>query len=216
MIFRAQETFGVACEEVASDIRKKLKNVLEKLDSSESKKGAEGSGFFERVCQDAFKGEKIDIYPVKTYRVSDIATGPRSISQEDRFSIVVAKAREWAPLPRKDDFRTPDSHKNGGFALYDDEITHRLRSSGKEMLKTIGKKLLTGKFNLTTISFPIKCMCHLSMLHAVGSLGCVFPYYLNTAALSTDPVERMKHVMTTSIAYIYPTHMFEKPVRNYP
>jgi len=92
-------------------------------------------------------------------------------------------------------------------------LTSRLRSAGKEILKSVGRQLLNGQFNLTTISFPIKCMCPLSILHAVGSIASVQSYYLNAAALETDPVERMKLVMTCSIAFIFPMHMFEKPVR---
>ena len=96
--------------------------------------------------------------------------------------------------------------------MHDAELQSRLRSAGKEILKTVGKKILSGKFNLTTISFPIKCMCPKSILHAVGSIATVFPYYLNAAAVTTDPVERLKLVMVSSIAFIYPTHMFEKPL----
>jgi len=81
------------------------------------------------------------------------------------------------------------------------------------MLKSIGRKLLSGKFNLTTVSFPIKCMCAKSTLETIGSLQGVNPVYLNAAALTSDPIERMIFVMTAAISYFYPTHIFEKPVR---
>ena len=80
------------------------------------------------------------------------------------------------------------------------------------MLKTIGKKLITGNFNLTTVSFPIKCMCAKSTLESIGELSGVNPLFINAAALSSDPIERMIMAMTSAIAYFYPTHMFEKPV----
>jgi hypothetical protein len=35
---------------------------------------------------------------------------------------------------------------------------------------------------------------------------------MNAAALSKDPVERMKLMMTSSLAWIYCTHHFEKPL----
>ena len=76
----------------------------------------------------------------------------------------------------------------------------------------MGKKILSGKFNLTTISFPIKCMCAKSMLETQGSCAGVGPFYLTAAAMTKDPLERLKLVMTYSIAYIYPTHIFEKPL----
>lgn len=59
-----------------------------------------------------------------------------------------------------------------------------MRSAGKEILKTVGKKILTGSFNLTTISFPIKCMCSASMLQAMATISGVNPFYMNAAALS--------------------------------
>lgn len=80
------------------------------------------------------------------------------------------------------------------------------------MLKSIGKKLLSGSFNLTTVSFPIKCMCAKSTLESIGELAGVNPILINAAALSKDPIERMIMAMTASIAYFFPTHLFEKPV----
>jgi hypothetical protein len=77
----------------------------------------------------------------------------------------------------------------------DSELTSRLRSAGKEILKSVGKKILSGKFNLTTISFPIKCMCPKSMLEIMATITGVYSFYLNAAAMTNDPVERMKLVM---------------------
>ena len=81
-----------------------------------------------------------------------------------------------------------------------------MRSAGKEILKNVGKKILSGKFNLTTISFPIKCMCPKSMLEIMATITGVYSFYLTAAAHAKDPVERMKLVMACSVAYIYPTH----------
>lgn len=69
----------------------------------------------------------------------------------------------------KDDFRAADAGYYGGFDLKDAELSSRLRSAGKEILKSVGKKILSGKFNLTTISFPIKCMCPLSLLETFAT-----------------------------------------------
>jgi hypothetical protein len=80
------------------------------------------------------------------------------------------------------------------------------------MLKTIGKKLMSGSFNLTTVSFPIKCMCAKSTLESIGEVAGINPIYINAAALSQDPIERIILAITSSLAYFYPTHMFEKPL----
>ena len=39
-----------------------------------------------------------------------------------------------------------------------------------------------------------------------------FPFYLTAAAKAQDPIERMKFVVASSIAFIYPTHHFDKPL----
>ena len=67
---------------------------------------------------------------------------------------------------------------------------------------------MSGSFNLTTVSFPIKCMCAKSMLEAMATIAGVQPLYMNAAALSNDPVERFKLIMCASIAFLFPTHMF--------
>ena len=35
---------------------------------------------------------------------------------------------------------------------------------------------------------------------------------MNAAALATDPVERMKFVIVSSISYLYTAHIFDKPL----
>lgn len=58
-------------------------------------------------------------------------------------------------------------------------------------------------------------MCAKSTLESIGALQGVNPIFINAAALSRDPIERMIFVMTAAISYFYPTHIFEKPVRAY-
>lgn len=50
------------------------------------------------------------------------------------------------------------------------------------------------------------------MLEVMATICGVAPFYLTAAAFAKDPIERMKFVMCYSIAYIHPTHIFEKPV----
>ena len=35
---------------------------------------------------------------------------------------------------------------------------------------------------------------------------------MNVAAQTKDPVERMKHVMVTSLSFVHPCHIFDKPL----
>lgn len=55
-------------------------------------------------------------------------------------------------------------------------------------------------------------MQHQTILQIVASVAMVHPHYLNAAGYATDPIERMKYIITDSIAFIYPTHHFDKPL----
>lgn len=69
-----------------------------------------------------------------------------------------------------------------------------------------------GRFNLTKATIPIKYMAPRSLVEVIGSMGGPCAPYLTLAAKESDPIERMKHVMVSSIAYLYPCHNFNKPL----
>ena len=48
--------------------------------------------------------------------------------------------------------------------------------------------ILSGKFELYKVTFPIKCMSSQSILTAVAKLSLHAPTYLNAAAMTTDPI----------------------------
>ena len=75
-----------------------------------------------------------------------------------------------------------------------------------------GRKILNGDFNLTKISFPIKCMSPESMLVTMSDMASTMPLYMNRAAQSTEPVERMKHFMCAKLSYFFYAHQFSKPL----
>jgi hypothetical protein len=106
----------------------------------------------------------------------------------------------------------PDAYKDGGFALTDKAYISKFRSAGKDLIKQVGKQIITGKFNLTTVSLPIRVMDHKTVVEVVASVASIAPTFLNAAALATDPVERMKYVMVASVAFIGPAHTFDKPL----
>jgi hypothetical protein len=54
----------------------------------------------------------------------------------------------------------------------------------KDLVKQVGKMLLTGKFELYKVSFPIKAMSPNSILFAVSKLALHSPVYLNAAAFT--------------------------------
>ena len=54
--------------------------------------------------------------------------------------------------------RHDEGHKKGGRICGDQKIVTKSRSAGKEVIKMIGKKILSGSLNLTKVSFPIRVM----------------------------------------------------------
>ena len=106
----------------------------------------------------------------------------------------------------------PDTAYYGGFECRDKELMARIRSVGGDLVKAAGKKILSGDFNLTTISFPIRACSAMSVLQRIPDLSKLYSFYLNYAATVDDPVERMKAVLTGTIAGMYMNFRPEKPL----
>lgn len=70
-------------------------------------------------------------------------------------------------LPNNEDIRDISGHKWGGKSCMDKNIVRKSRSIGKEIIYEIGKRILSGKLNLTKITFPIKAMVPKSVLENV-------------------------------------------------
>ncbi len=87
-----------------------------------------------------------------------------------------------------------------------------IRGTGWELVKTIGKKLISGDFNLTTISIPIKVMLPLTILQTIAKSLFNYPIYFNLASLAQDPLERFKLVIVGSISTFFKSSHFMKPV----
>jgi len=70
----------------------------------------------------------------------------------------------------------------------DPKQVDKLRSVGKEMIKIIGRKILSGEFNITKISFPIRaCYPKTALYNSIA--GCnTFPYFMTAAAKNKDPI----------------------------
>lgn len=80
------------------------------------------------------------------------------------------------------------------------------------MIKLIGKKIISGDFNLTKISFPIKVMVPRTALENSTMSCCMSPYFMKKACEANDPVERFKYVITNTISAFYYLSMFLKPL----
>jgi len=145
-----------------------------------------------------------------------------------RWADAIAKEPAWCPLKGKeladfienwkhiessDDVRVPFAYKNGGKTAENPKAVSKLRAVGKDFIYKVGKHILSGNFNLTTIPFPIRAMIPKSYLEYVGSTATVFfPLYMNLALKTSDPVERFKLYIVSSLAYFYMSSSFAKPL----
>ena len=119
---------------------------------------------------------------------------------------------DFQPSTRTDDYRSAVGHSDGGFALNDKQVISKYRSAFKSLIASIGSQIMKGDFNLTTVSLPIKAMDYNSILQTITTQGTITSHFYTLAALSADPIERMKMVITGSIAYLEPTHHWNKPL----
>ena len=123
---------------------------------------------------------------------------------DEKKDAIIEMARKFKPhTDLSDDYRLPGVHKDGGFPLTDAAVLERYRSAFKDIASQIGRSIFTGRFNLGSVSFPIKCMSHRSILEMVTTMSIHSPTYMNAACYTKDPVERMRLVMTTSLSFIY-------------
>jgi len=119
----------------------------------------------------------------------------------------------WTFVNSSDDVRVPFAYKKGGKMAENQKAVKKLRAVGKDFLYKVGKHVLSGNLNLTTIPFPIRAMVPKSYLEYVGCIPTAFfPLYLNLAVKTTDPVERFKFYMVAQICYFFMTSSFAKPL----
>ena len=91
-------------------------------------------------------------------------------------------------------------------------MLERYRTAVKDIIKQVGRSIFTGRFNLGSVSFPIKCMSPESILPIIATMSIHSPIYLTAAGLTDDPLLRMKYVITNALSYYYPCHIFDKPL----
>jgi hypothetical protein len=123
------------------------------------------------------------------------------------------KLKNWKCSSLKDEFRPEYANKSSGGIDYNNkELVSMMRSTGYDMIKLIGKKILSGDFNLTTISFPIKVMLPITILQAIAKSLFQFPIYLKLANVSKDPLEKFKFIITASMACFHQNSELLKPI----
>jgi len=118
----------------------------------------------------------------------------------------------WKPIENKDDVRFPFAYKKGGRTPENEIIMKKLRVIAKEFLMKVGRSVLSGNFNLTTVPFPIKASIPRSYFENIGVVPTSFyPLYLNLAMKTQDPLQRFKFYIVATISYFYLGSPFAKP-----
>lgn len=113
-----------------------------------------------------------------------------------------------APFAREDedDFHDaseamlhPDAHEEGGIAFVNKELLEQQRSAIVELIKDMGRKILSGNLNLINMSLPVKMFEPRSYLEKLADVW-VYPQYLEQAAQAQDPAQRIRFIVTWFIA----------------
>jgi hypothetical protein len=93
----------------------------------------------------------------------------------------------------------PDAAPDGGVLCTDASVMERQKSAVVDIMKSLGKKLLTGKFDLLKISLPVKIFEPRSYLQKLCD-PLVFTDLMGRAASAETPEERLRWVATYFVA----------------
>lgn len=148
----------------------------------------------------------------ETLRVEQISLfDGKSLLYEKLYSAFLEEVKEFKKSNFKDVFRPKEANQNGGIDFNNKEITALIRSSGTEIIKQVGKKILSGDFNLTTISFPIRVMVPYTILQMIARSMFQIPYFMSFTK-GADVVERLKLTICATISPFHCSSFFLKPM----
>lgn len=106
---------------------------------------------------------------------------------------------EFFDADEPEDELHPEAHEDGGFGFTNRELLASQRAAIMDLVKEVGKRMLTGSVNLTNLSMPVKMFEARSYLQKLTD-PWVYPEMLDRAAAASDPVERMQWVVTWFVA----------------
>jgi len=106
--------------------------------------------------------------------------------------------------------RLPDACVTGGWKYTDEEQIRLQRGVVWDLIKQLGQNLTQGQ-SLINISMPVRIFEPRSYLQRIADGWCFAPIYLTKAAQETDPVERMKNLITFAVSGLSNTCVGLKP-----
>lgn len=128
------------------------------------------------------------------------------------YELFVDKVNKWSwNNTINDEYRPNEANKHGGIDFKNKEIIKLLRGISTDIISQVGRKILSGDFNLTTISFPIKVMIPISILQSLARTLFQYPFYMFNAC-DKDPLEKMRITVVASLAGFYCSAVFLKPI----
>lgn len=128
------------------------------------------------------------------------------------YELFVDKVNKWSwNNTINDEYRPNEANKHGGIDFKNKEIIKLLRGISTDIISQVGRKILSGDFNLTTISFPIKVMIPISILQSLARTLFQYPFYMFNAC-DKDPLEKMRITVVASLAGFYCSAVFLKPM----
>ena len=89
----------------------------------------------------------------------------------------------------------PDAHEEGGLAMNNRALLEQQRGAIFELIRDMGKQLLTGNINLVNMSMPVKMFEPRSYLEKLSDVW-VHSHILTKAAACEDPVVRLRWLIT--------------------
>jgi len=107
--------------------------------------------------------------------------------------------------------RVPEAAPTGGWRVLDEKAVQDQRGVVWDLIKQLGQTITQG-ISLTRIAIPIYIAEPRSYLQMVADGWCYGPVYLQKAAETNDPIERMKNVVTFAIAGLSNTCTAKKPL----
>lgn len=169
-----------------------------------------GDTFYYRRCK-AVAVPYIDITEDKLRMEKPELLEENYLSMSKLYELFLEEVSQLKISDFDDIYRPNQANKKGGIDFHNDEVTSMIRGAGTDIIKQVGKKILSGDFNLTTISFPIKVMIPYTMLQACGRSAFQLPYYMHLCQ-GKDMVERLKLTIVATISSFCFSGYFLKPM----
>lgn len=119
--------------------------------------------------------------------------------QEEEATVIVEDGIEYVFYDAVDAVLHPDASPDGGILCTDKEVMERQKSAVVDIMKSLGKKLITGKFDLLKISLPVKIFEPRSYLQKLCD-PLAFPDIIQNAVGATSAEERLKWVVAYFVA----------------